>query len=175
MSKAYEAVLDEFEQVDLLTTGDVAKLLGVSPQHVVNLCNRGDLPYVMRGTHRRIRRADVERYRVSRTRMTRDQRRSLWLAHAVAGRLVADTDAVIRQARLDLDKLEELQRANKWTREWRRLLSGPVDEVLIALTSPSQRSRELRQNSPFVSTLSVAARDDVLEEFRRDEAGDEAS
>ena len=38
----------------LLTTGEVAKLLGTSRQQVVNLCERGDLPFVMVGKHRRV-------------------------------------------------------------------------------------------------------------------------
>jgi excisionase family DNA binding protein len=45
---------------ELLTTGEVAVLLGSSRQHVVDLWERGLLPYVRVGTHRRVRRADVE-------------------------------------------------------------------------------------------------------------------
>jgi excisionase family DNA binding protein len=165
MSKAFDDVLDEYDSDALLTTGDVAKLLGVSQQHIVDLCMRGDLPYEMRGSHRRIRRSDVERYRTGRTRLTRDQRRSLWLAFAVAGRIVEAPDDAIRGALGALDRIESVQRPNKWTQEWRRLLQGPVDEVLHALTSPSQRGRELRQNSPFVDVLAPGQREKVLAEF----------
>ena len=35
----------------LLTTGQAAKLLNSSRQHVVDLCESGDLPYVTVGTH----------------------------------------------------------------------------------------------------------------------------
>jgi excisionase family DNA binding protein len=45
---------------DLLTTGEVAQVLGCSRQHVVDPCRRGDLPFVSVGAHRRVRRADVE-------------------------------------------------------------------------------------------------------------------
>lgn len=37
-----------------LTTGETAKKLGVSRQHVVDLCNRNELSFVKVGTHRRI-------------------------------------------------------------------------------------------------------------------------
>ena len=40
---------------DLVTTGDAARILGVTRQHVIDLCERGELPYTMAGTHRRIR------------------------------------------------------------------------------------------------------------------------
>ncbi|MFC9443300.1 helix-turn-helix domain-containing protein, partial [Brevibacterium sp. NPDC056947] len=42
-----------------MSTGEVAKILGVSRQHIVDLCERGDLPFTKVGTHRRIRRADL--------------------------------------------------------------------------------------------------------------------
>ena len=41
---------------ELLSTGEVARILGSSVQHVVDLCQRGEMPYAMVGTHRRIRR-----------------------------------------------------------------------------------------------------------------------
>jgi excisionase family DNA binding protein len=44
---------------DLITTGEAAALLGTTARHVVNLTVRGELPYTITGTHRRIRRADV--------------------------------------------------------------------------------------------------------------------
>ncbi|MGH3525053.1 MAG: helix-turn-helix domain-containing protein, partial [Mycobacterium sp.] len=37
----------------LLKTGEVAQLLGVSRQHVANLCDRGEIACVYVGTHRR--------------------------------------------------------------------------------------------------------------------------
>jgi excisionase family DNA binding protein len=163
MGQAYEAIIDQGETSDLLSTGEVAKLLGVSRQHVVDLCDRGDLPYVMVGSHRRIRRADAERARQVRTKMTRDQRRSLWLAYAVAGRIVMDPDSTIRRARNELLHLES--RSNRWTREWQHLLDGEIDDLLRALTSSSQRSRELRQNTPFGHTLTAEERAQVLLTF----------
>jgi excisionase family DNA binding protein len=157
-------LLDDLDGEAKLTTGEAARLLGVSRQHIVDLCDRGLLPYEMVGSHRRIRLRDATRAVQDRTRMSRDQRRSLWLAHAVAGELVARPDPVIRHARQNLLHAQ-VKGAAKWNAEWQRLLDGPIEQILAALTSPSLRSRELRQNSPFAGVLSEERRREVLESF----------
>lgn len=153
---------------DALTTGEAARLLGVSRQHVVNLCDRGELPYTTTGVHRRVRRADLETLRASGARLNRDQRRSLWISHAVAGHLVTDPEGTLTQARSNLDALRERHRRGqvaKWLGEWAELLDGPIENVLTALTSPSPRARELRQNSPFAGVLSDTERQRVRAAF----------
>ncbi|MBD7919378.1 helix-turn-helix domain-containing protein [Cellulomonas sp. Sa3CUA2] len=139
----------------LLTTGEAARVLGTSRQHVVNLTKRGDLPYETTGTHRRVRLSDVDRVRYSTQRLSADQRRSLHLAYAIAGKLVQDP-ALVDVARQNLERMRARHtrgRPAQWLAQWQELLDGPLDELLIALTSPSQRSRELRQNSPFAGVL----------------------
>jgi excisionase family DNA binding protein len=153
---------------DLLTTGEAARLLNSSRQHVVDLCDRGDLPFTTVGTHRRVRRADVEALRTRTRRLSRDEQRSLWLAYAIAGRIVTDPDATIAQARRNLDRMRAASRgqASRWLDEWARVLDGPIDELLEVLTGTSPRSRELRQNSPFAGVLTAADRDRVLGAWR---------
>ena len=153
---------------DLLTTGEAAKVLGTSRQHVVDLCERGDLPFVSTGSHRRIRRADIEALRTRTQRLTRDQRRSLWLGYAIAGKLVADPAGVVGKARRNLDKLRQIHArgaGRRWLDEWERLLEGPLDDILEALTSRTPRARELRQNSPFAGVLTESERQDLLSSF----------
>ena len=58
-SATFDAI-NEAEADDLLTTGEAAKLLNSSRQHVVDLCDRGELPFTTLGTHRRVQRRDVE-------------------------------------------------------------------------------------------------------------------
>jgi excisionase family DNA binding protein len=156
---------------DMLTTGEAARLLNSSRQHVVDLCNRGDLPFVTVGTHRRVTRADVESVRDRTLRLNRDQRRSLWLAFAVAGRIAADPDVARSLARENLVRMRENARgqAVSWLEEWDRLLDGAVADLLIALTSPSPRGRDLRQNSPFAGILSDDERSGVLDAWREHE------
>jgi excisionase family DNA binding protein len=153
---------------ELLSTGEVAAILGTSRQHVVDLCERGDLPYLSTGTHRRIRRSDVEALRSRTERLTRDQRRSLWLGYATAGKVVADPNGTLAVARRNLARLMEANPRGGVARrleEWERILDGPVSGVLDALTSPSPRARELRQNTPFAGVLSQDERLAILEAF----------
>lgn len=157
---------------ELLTTGEAAKILNTSRQHVVDLCDSGDLPFVTTGTHRRIRRADVEAIRTRTQRLTRDQRRSLWLGYAIAGKLVANPRRAMGKARENVSKLKTAHArgaSRHWIDEWDRLLDGPVDRVLDVLTSSTPRARELRQNSPFAGVLTEQERLRVLEAFNASE------
>ena len=156
------------EREELLTTGEAARVLGSSRQHVVDLCNAGELPFVTTGRHRRIRRRDIEAARNRTQRLTRDQRRSLWLNMAVAGKLVADPEAVLATARENLLALSEGHQrgqAAHWLREWGNLLQGPVERVLEVLTSRTPWAREMRQNSPFGGVLRDEERTMVLAAF----------
>ena len=162
----------------LLTTGEVAKLLGTSRQQVVNLCGRGDLPFVMVGKHRRIERSAVEALLRPEQRLTRDQLKSLWLHQAVAGSLVTDPDAVLGKAAENLDRLLVQHRgtmAEFWLLRWREKLSEGPGAVLKALTSETPESVELRQNSPFAGVLSQPQRKQVLEAFTRSGWGQAAA
>jgi excisionase family DNA binding protein len=161
-----QSLLDESEGGDqLLSTGEVAQLLGVSRQHVVDLVKRGDLPSSLVGTHRRIRRVDAQLVAAGDRRTSRDQRRSLLMAHAIAGQVVLDPDRARRIARENLVRMREGAArggAKVWTSEWEQLVDGPLVDMLTALTSTSPRSRELRQNHPFAGLLSDAERQAVL-------------
>jgi excisionase family DNA binding protein len=161
------------DEDELLTTGEAARILNTSRQHVVDLCNRGDLPFVTTGTHRRVRRADVEAARTRTQRLTRDQQRSLWIGYAIAGKLVADPARVLAKARTNISRLKDVHArgSGRWLEEWEQLLNGPTRDVLDALTSPSPRARELRQNSPFAGVLTDRERHAVLAGFKRDLEG----
>jgi excisionase family DNA binding protein len=155
---------------ELLTTGQVARLLGTSRQQVVNLCERGELSFVRVGAHRRVRRDDVEALLRPTHKLTRDQLKSLWLHQAVAGRLVTDPDEVLGKARENLDRLLRQHRQTMtevWLKRWQDSIDEGVGAVLKALTSEDPESVELRQNSPFAGVLSQPQRQKVLESFRR--------
>lgn len=158
------------ESEELLTTGEAAKILSCSRQHVVDLCNVGDLPYETVGSHRRIRRRDVEAARTRSLRPSRDQRRSLWLNTAVAGKLVTDPASVLKTARVNLDALISQHprgQAAAWLKQWRTLIDGPTERVLEVLTSPTPWAREMRQNSPFSGVLTEDERRLVLDAFKQ--------
>ncbi len=154
------------EDGGLLTTGQAAVLLGSSRQHVVDLCEQGLLPCVRIGTHRRLRRIDVEAL-LSRE-LTRDQLRALWLHRAVAGRLVADPKGVLSKARANLQRLRAVHpdgMAAMWLQHWQYTLDAGTEAVLDVLTSTAPRAVELRQNSPFAGVLPDAERRAVLAAF----------
>jgi excisionase family DNA binding protein len=168
--RVQEATLLLDEDSPLLTTGEAALLLGVSRQHIVDLCSSGALPYSMVGSHRRVRRNDVELLAAGARRTTRDQARSLLMAHALAGAIVLNPDRAVELGRRNLAR----QRAGSsrgaaklWALEWERLLEAPLIELVSALTSPSPRSRELRQNHPFAGLLTDSERAAVIESSRR--------
>jgi excisionase family DNA binding protein len=163
----YDHITDA-EADELLTTGEAAMLLNSSRQHVVDLAERGELSYTTVGTHRRIRRADVEALRTRTQRLTRDQRRSLWLAYAVAGRIVANPRRAKELGRANLGRMRTSTRgqARRWLDEWERLLNGPIDDLLAMLVSPSPKGRELRQNSPLAGLLTEAERVKVLDSWK---------
>jgi excisionase family DNA binding protein len=155
---------------DLLTTGQVAKLLGTSRQQVVNLCERGELPFVKVGAHRRIRREHVEALLRPKPELTRDQLKSLWLHQAIAGSLVTDPDAVMNKARENLDRLLRQHRgtmAEVWLKRWQDKINEGVGAVLKTLTSDDPEAVELRQNSPFAGVLPQLQRTKVLDSFTR--------
>jgi len=155
-------------ETELLTTGQAAELLGTSRQHVVDLCERGVLPYVRVGTHRRIRRTDLDVMRLG--GLTRDQERALWLHRLVAAKLVLDPDGVLARARANLGRLMRVHprgMAAHWLAQWERILDSGLDAVLETLTSAAPRAAELRQNSPFAGVVTEEERLRVLENFRR--------
>lgn len=158
---------------DLLTTGQVSAILGCSRTHVVDLCNAGRIPFQKAPVHRRIRRADAEALMrgraVAQKQMRREELRSLWLNRAIAGKLAADPQGVLKIARDNLARFAEIHRGGaveRWLDEWRRLLSRGPEAVMRTLTSEAPEAVELRQNSPFPGVLSEAERRSVLGSFK---------
>jgi excisionase family DNA binding protein len=97
------------DEEELLSTGQAAQLLGVSRQHVVDLCAKGALRHIKVGTHRRVRRGDVAAFLAE--GLSREAERSLWLHRAVGGRLVLNPGMVIAQAAQNLIRMQGPTRA----------------------------------------------------------------
>ena len=119
------------------------------------------------GRHRRVLRSDVEAIRTRTDRLSRDERRSLWLGYATAAAIIAEPDRTIAEASRQLERMRSTARgqARSWLDEWQRLIAGPIDNVLAALVDRSLRGRELRQNSPFAGALDDDERTRVLGEL----------
>lgn len=159
----------------LLSTGEAATLLGSSRQHVVDLCESGQLPYLRIGKHRRIERHIIDAFLLQpafRPDLRREQLASLWLHRAVAGHLVQDPANVLARARANLALLaREHPSASPWLDAWRHAFDAGPEAVLQVLTSPAESAAELRQNSPFAGVLDPDERRRVLDAFRQQWAG----
>lgn len=159
---------------DLLSIGEAAILLRSSRQNVVDLCARGLLPVIVVGSHRRLRRADVEA--LIRPALTRDQLEQLWLHQAIAGKFVSNPAALNAAAAINLRRLRRLHpegRAWEWLDRWLVVLEAGPEAVLDALTSSAEYAVELRSTSPFTGILSEVERRTVLTalaESRQDRA-----
>lgn len=163
---------------ELVSTGVAAVLLGVSRQHVVDLCERGVLPFVRVGTHRRIDRRTLVRMIEPLTDtstpgrgLSREEARSLWLHRAVLGRLVTDPERVLATVRENLAAWDGVHRGDGMTRRyldtWAALVDDGVEAVAQVLVDPEERACELRKNSPFAGVLSDVERRRVLGAFNR--------
>jgi excisionase family DNA binding protein len=153
----------------MLRTSAVAHMLGVSRQHVVDMCDRGELHCVRVGTHRRIPRGEVDRLIGSGLR--REEEQSLWLHYALLAPLLTEPEAVISKARENILHWSHKHRrdgmAMRYLAKWERVLDDGLDAIVDALTSRSQEARDLRQNSPFAGVLADETRQRVLKTFKR--------
>ncbi len=160
------------DEDDLLTTGEVAALLGTTVQHVVNLCARGELPYTLAGTHRRIRRSDARalKERAAANRggpLTEDQLRSLWLHRAAAAHVARDPIGSLATARRMTERLLAGQPAGaQWLEQWLSIIDRGPEVVMRMMNSTDPLARELRQNSPFLGLLSEEERHAILAAYR---------
>ena len=150
---------------ELIRTGTAAKILGASRQHVVDLVDRGALRSRGMGVHRRVDRDEVEA--LVRSTPTRDQRQSLWLHAAVAGRVARDPQRTLQKALANLRHIEAAHGTRTpWLARWERLIDAGPEPVIRALVADSPEARELRQNSPFAGVLTDRERAQILAAFR---------
>lgn len=157
--------------LDLLSTGEVAAILGTTARHVVNLCQRGELPYILVGTHRRIRRADAEALAGRPANnaggpMTRDQLRALWLHRVIAAKVAVDPVGTLVRARATAVRLLVGEPDGApWLRQWLAVIDRGPEIVMRTLVSTDPSARELRANSPFAGVVSSIEREAVLLAF----------
>lgn len=151
-----------------LTTGRVAEQLGVSRQHVVNMCDRGELQFTFVGSHRRVPSTEVERITQGAS-LTREREKSLWLHRAVVGELVRDPDRVIATAAGNLERWKSMHSrtgiTSAYLRKWTEVLDSGLDTIIETLTSTTESAADLRQNTPFAGVLDDESRRQVLRSF----------
>jgi excisionase family DNA binding protein len=157
-----------------LTTTQAADLAGVSRQHLVDLCQRGTLPYRKVGRHRRLRRADVIDIlgtpdRQDHSPLTRKDRFSLALHCLVATELLRNEEAVRSRGRTNLETLRRADAdgaATSYLDAWDRLLRGDLESLIGALTGTEHAARDLRNVTPFAGVVSDAQRRKLIRTIR---------
>jgi len=168
-------VLEDDARIDEeLTTTQAAELAGVSRQHLVDLCQRGALPYRKVGSHRRLRRADVidilgTPAQPDHSPLTRKDRFSLALHCLVATELLSDEDAVRSRARKNLKTLSSADvdgAAATNLDAWDRLLRGDLEPLIAVLTGTEHAARDLRNVTPFAGVVSDAQRRKLIRAIR---------
>lgn len=98
---------------------------------------------------------------------TRDQRQSLWLHTAVAGRVVKDPNESLVKARANIARMRAAHRVPvPWLTEWERLIESGPQAVVKTLVADTPAAAELRQNSPFAGLLTDLERRKALTAFR---------
>lgn len=103
--------------------------------------------------------------------MTREERRSLALHHAIVARLMAAPASVRLRARRNLATMKRRHgSAVLLLREWTVVLNRPLSALCEQLTDTTPWSRELRHVTPFAGVLSARERAAVLRQFADDEA-----
>ena len=89
------------------------------------------------------------------------ERRSLGYHRVVADRL---SEQLVREARRRIEALREAGRIHqRYARRWDELLARPIPEIAEAISSDTQKGRDLRQSSPFAGVLNEQERREIIE------------
>ena len=93
--------------------------------------------------------------------------RSLTFDRLIAAKLRSHP-ALVEKARSNLARWLETCSAGARPAllEWQRLLSGPIDELLVLMEATDERSTRLRQSSPFCGILTPDERLGIIREFQ---------
>jgi excisionase family DNA binding protein len=157
-----------------LTTGETARRLGSSRQHVVDLCEQGTLPCYRVGAHRRIREFDLARFvdaqfaaGQGRPSLRREQLLGLWLGRATAGHVARDPLGTLAYARRRLESLRQAgPGASHWLDRWACLIEAGPEAIMTVLTSSDDEAISLRSASPFGGVIPFEERDRIVASFQ---------
>jgi hypothetical protein len=93
--------------------------------------------------------------------LTRGEQKSLAYHYAVADKLRVDP-ALLATARRRLQWYRERNpQGRRYYERWRQLLTGPLEQLLAAMTDESAAGCALRQENPFVDLISQRERAEI--------------
>ncbi len=152
----------------LLSTGEVARLIGASRQHVVDLCDAGRMASFRVGKHRRVRRETVDAYLAGREHgrsVDGSHLLQLWSGRVQAAHVALDWG---RARDLAANRLAEMGGDNHlaWFADrWARVLEQGAEAVMATLTRHDEEAAVLRNTSPFSDLLSDEERARITNGF----------
>lgn len=139
----------------LITTGEAAALLGVSPRTVARMVDRGELRGYRIGAHRRVDRSSLPRAaRHSRTKLA-----ERYLGILLAASVIEHPDRARQVALANLDRQQrEPTQSPTWTERWADLVDRADFATIIEVLSDPDDRTGLRQTHPFRGLVSPEQR-----------------
>jgi excisionase family DNA binding protein len=153
---------------DLLSTGEVARLIGASRQHVVDLCDAGQMASFRVGKHRRVRRETADAYLADREHgrsIDGSHLLQLWSGRVQAAHVALDWG---RARDLAAHRLAEMRGDNHlawFADQWARVLEQGAEAVMETLTRHDEEAAVLQNTSPFIDLLSDDERARITDAF----------
>jgi hypothetical protein len=96
---------------------------------------------------------------------TRIEERSIVL-HRVIAKRISENPALLDVARQNLRRWIRKGGERPYWNEWKKLIEGPLEEIVAFMVSPVEKARWLRQSSPFCGILTPQERWKIYESFR---------
>lgn len=153
---------------EVLSTGEIARLISASRQHVVDLCDTGQLASFRVGKHRRVRRETVDAYLAEREQgraVDGSHLLQLWSCRVQAAHVALDWG---RARDLAVRRLAEMRGDNHlawFADQWARVLAQGAEAVMETLTRRDEEAAVLQNTSPFVDLLSDDERSRITDAF----------
>ena len=153
---------------DLLSTGEVARLIGASRQHVVDLCDTGRMASFRVGRHRRVRRETVDAYLAEREQsrvVDGSHLLQLWSGRVQAAHVALDWAGARDLATRRLAEMRDDGHLAWFADQWARVLAQGAEAVMETLTRGDGEAAVLQNSSPFVDLLSDDERRRITDAF----------
>lgn len=154
---------------ELLSTGEVARQIGTSRQHVVDLCDTGQMAFFRVGKHRRIRRETVDIYLVDREHgraaVDGSHLLQLWSARVQAAHVALDWGRARELAARRLDEMRNDNHLAWFADQWGRVLEQGAEAAMETLTRRDEEAAILQNTSPFIDLLSDDERARITNAF----------
>ena len=153
---------------ELLSTGAVARLIGASRQHVVDLCDTGQMASFRVGKHRRVRRETVDAYLADREHgraADGSHLLQLWSCRVQAAHVALDWGHARDLALRRLAEMRGDSHLAWFADQWDGVLAQGVEAVMETLTRRDEEAAVLQNTSPFIDLLSDDERGRITDAF----------